>query len=354
VKRHLGWLLRLCFSGALIAYVLLHMKEPDKVLDHLSNARLSWLFWACLLVISLVAITSCRWKLLLGAQGIHLPLRTCMKWTFVGYFFNQFLPGINGGDVVKMYYVSEETPMKAAAATSVFVDRVVGMAALMLVCVTGIAVNLRSILGITQTGSTGNFLQNELVQAGILAFLFLSVVILFFALSFNSRLLRLGERIANRLSSWPMLSKVHRFFDVFKKVHRSVFSYRASPWTLIVAVAMSSMVHVMVVTVNVMVSRALGLPPLPWPVFFLIIPVINTGMAIPVNVGGCGSRETLYPYFFQSVGWTQDQAFSLAVLVYICQLLTSITGAVVWLSVRSKRQTRPPDAGGEDDRQGTS
>jgi len=353
MKGRLGWILRLLFSGGIVLWVLRKLPEPDRVWENLLGLSPLWFLLACAFVILLVSMTAFRWKLLLRAQGIDLSLMTCLKWTFVGYFFNQFLPGINGGDVVKMYYVSEETPMKAAAATSVFVDRVVGLAALMLVCVTGISLNIRFILGEAER-SDGPFMEHGLVKAGILAFLFLAVVVFFFALSFSKTLLRLGEDMANRCSKWTIFSKATGFFEIFKKVHRSIFEYRASPATLLAAVALSAMVHVIVVSVNMMVARALGFPDLSWSFFFLLIPVINTVMAVPINVGGCGSREALYYYFFSSAGWAMEQAFSLAVLVYICQLTTSTIGACVWLWARSKRTSKNGSTGGKDDGQGVT
>src|ERR1700683_2934928 len=74
-----------------------------------------------------------RWRIVLEAQGLHLPLGRVMRISFVAQFFNSFLLGSHGGDLIKAYYAARETHhKKTEAVTTVFVDRLVGLWAMLL------------------------------------------------------------------------------------------------------------------------------------------------------------------------------------------------------------------------------
>ena len=74
-----------------------------------------------------------RWRIVLEAQGLHLPLGRATSISFVAQFFNSFLLGSTGGDLIKAYYAARETHhKKTEAVTTVFVDRLVGLWAMLL------------------------------------------------------------------------------------------------------------------------------------------------------------------------------------------------------------------------------
>ena len=128
MRRYLGLLVRLAVSSSLIYWVISNT-EVGKILGVLRSVHWAWLLASAPLILVVVGITAFRWQLLLKAQGIELGFLAATKWTYVGAFFNSVFPGLTGGDFLKAYYVSKETTLRAAAATSVFVDRIVGLAA---------------------------------------------------------------------------------------------------------------------------------------------------------------------------------------------------------------------------------
>src|SRR5256885_7152376 len=61
----------------------------------------------------------------------HLSLPRLSGLFFIGMFYNQFLPGGTGGDIMKSYYLLKETPdKKAGALLAVVFDRFIGLVAL--------------------------------------------------------------------------------------------------------------------------------------------------------------------------------------------------------------------------------
>ena len=52
-----------------------------------------------------------RWQILLKVQEIHLsPFGASRVLFLIGMFYNQFLPGGTGGDIMKSYLLFKETP----------------------------------------------------------------------------------------------------------------------------------------------------------------------------------------------------------------------------------------------------
>ena len=85
------------------------------------------LLFACTLVI----IT--RWFILLNAAGCPTRWPKVFRVTYVGLFFNLILPGVNGGDLARAYWMVKGHPeQKASALMSVFMDRLLGLFAMAL------------------------------------------------------------------------------------------------------------------------------------------------------------------------------------------------------------------------------
>lgn len=69
-----------------------------------------------------------RWQLFLKMLHLQIPLAETTRLFFIGAFFNQFLPGTTGGDVVRVLYLMREHPEhRTAGFLSVAVDRLLAM-----------------------------------------------------------------------------------------------------------------------------------------------------------------------------------------------------------------------------------
>ena len=84
-------------------------------------------FVACSLA---VLATFVRWYLLVRAQDLPFTLRDAIRLGLVGYFFNTFLPGAVGGDLVKAAFLAREQSRRAVAIATLVLDRVIGLAGL--------------------------------------------------------------------------------------------------------------------------------------------------------------------------------------------------------------------------------
>jgi glycosyltransferase 2 family protein len=74
-----------------------------------------------------------RWRLFLRMLHIEVPLKEISKLFFIGAFFNQFLPGTTGGDVVRVIFLMRDHPEnKAEGFVSVAVDRLLAVLVLVI------------------------------------------------------------------------------------------------------------------------------------------------------------------------------------------------------------------------------
>ena len=82
-----------------------------------------WPWWLAGIILTFLGLLAgvFRWKEILAAQGLRLPLSRVFSIFFIGQFFNAFMLGACGGDVARAYYASRDTPgRRTEAASTVF------------------------------------------------------------------------------------------------------------------------------------------------------------------------------------------------------------------------------------------
>src|SRR5947209_2460421 len=84
---------------------------------------------AAVLVASL-ALTVLRWYLLVRAVGLPFRLTDAFRLGLIGFFFNTFLPGSIGGDLVKAAGLARSQSRRTVAVATVIMDRAIALWAL--------------------------------------------------------------------------------------------------------------------------------------------------------------------------------------------------------------------------------
>ncbi len=91
-----------------------------------------FLLLAAAVTIAGLMITFLRWHLLVRAVGLPFSRYNAIRLGLVGYYFNTFLPGSVGGDLLKAYFIARDQGRRTVAVATVIVDRVIGQWALIL------------------------------------------------------------------------------------------------------------------------------------------------------------------------------------------------------------------------------
>jgi uncharacterized protein (TIRG00374 family) len=309
MKKTLFWILKLCISIGILWYVFSRPDiSPHKIIEHIKSIELSRLLMAIGLYVAMVFITCLRWQKLLKGQGIHLPFFKTLELNFIGLFFNVFMPSMTGGDVVKAYYVSKHTDQRLEAATTVLIDRVVGLLALLAI---GAAASLYAI----------SDPQIRKSAIGIIAF-FLIITILGIAF-FNKRFMKkFSFNVKNERWQKVVIS--------LKRVYSAFYIYRSKKALLAKVFLMSIVVQFMFVLMNYQIALGIGLN-ISMKYFFLFIPIISVISMIPITFAGWGLGESMYKYFFGLITGACGLAVTMSIIVRLITLILNLFGGIFYI-----------------------
>jgi uncharacterized protein (TIRG00374 family) len=283
-----------------------------------------------LFVLAVIA-NAIKWYILLRAQGIPVPLAAVTNYTFVGFFFNNFLPANVGGDVMRGFGLARYTERSAEAAVSVIVDRIIGLLAFMFTAVVAalIAVNL-----VPRGQSTAHeVLTQNLTQVEIVAVIGMVVIIGSFAVMLSHRLRHLVGQIFKFKLLNPLAPIYQRISDAFGAYRNQ---YGALIWAFgvgVVTVLLTGLVDIAIVA---------GLHgEIPAVYIFLLNPIIAVALIAPISIGGLGTGSVLYVYFYGLVGVPETLAFALSLVKQAVVYIGSLPGGVLWL--RGREAGKGPD-----------
>jgi uncharacterized protein (TIRG00374 family) len=263
-----------------------------------------------------------RWRIVLEAQGLHLTLGRATRISLVAQFFNSFLLGSTGGDLIKAYYAARETHhKKTEAVTTVFVDRLVGLWAMLLFASLMMGPNIAMLRGSRDIGVPSLF---------ILAMLGGVTVVL--GVAFWGGVSKGFPRAREYLRRLPK-------GDLLERALESCRQFGKQKSFLLKTILISLLVNVIWVVQVIVLGRGLGLdiPPL---ALFVIVPVIFCISALPITPNGLGVRENLFVLMLFVVKVPKTAALSVSLIASAQGLFWSLVGGLIYMGVRDKEQLR--------------
>ena len=286
-------------SSRLISYGLISVWSRSNKLLLLAGI-------GCFLLVPLLQGVRLRW--LLACQRIYLGLWPSVKLSFAGNFLNFAAPlGSTAGDVFKAYYAAMHTSRKTEAATTVFIDRAIGLGTLLL------SVTVISLVA----ASTSRLAP---LRAYLLLLASVPIVGVLFYMSPMVRRARLVHAILARL---PKL-------DQWRRIDATAQTLMAHKGTLLLSVVATVALQVLAAATFVCIALALGMNV--WGASALdVYAYFSAGeivKAIPGPPQGLGTAELAYGYFFAGMG-SASQIVSAAIGVRLVMLLCALPGLAV-------------------------
>jgi hypothetical protein len=286
--------------------------EPGVLsLVYLADPTLLWL--AVLIFPGVFLLTAYRWHELLKALDIHMGQARVFVLNMVGCFYNSFMPGSTGGDVLKAYYASRQTAHKTHAVMSVVVDRAIGLLALVILGGTMAAWRVFSAESQSDPATVA-CRRVALGSAAIIAGVMFTLAVL----GRSELRKRLGLEWV--LSKLPMQKHVQHAVEVMR-------IYRSRPGLVLWALVVTFPVHITVVASAMLAGRAFNLP-IPMGYYFVAVPVIVLAGAIPISPQGAGVMEFFAIQLTRQYSVTVSQAFALTMSIRVVQLLWNLTGGI--------------------------
>lgn len=314
MKKHVANLIRWLVTIAIFYYLFKYKVDARQLWRTVSGAEWIWFVPAVALFGFTFFIGVLRWKLLLETQGIHPPLKRVAAIGFVGQFFNSFLLGATGGDVIKAYYASRQTRThKAEAVMSVFVDRIIGLIGLFAIAIVMMALNYH---WLTE--------HVNLRWPSLVVLAFIAAVCAIIPLTFWRGLPRRVPWLGKLKEKIPMREQITRALNSYQ-------SYSGHRRVLLQTFLLSVGVHVTIIIGIIFLGQGLHIFGVGAEKYFLIIPLINTIASIPITVSGFGVREGLYELMLGDLGVISEKAVAVGLLSYAVQFVWSLVGGLVYM-----------------------
>lgn len=281
-------------------------KDAGEIIGIIKTSRKELILLSILINMLLSAAVAYRLKLLMSGQKILLSIKDAVYLTFIGYFFNNFLPTAIGGDIAKAYYASKKTNNKAASYAAVLADRILGLISTLLIAFIGILL-------------VGKSMDNKFILWAVPFAFFLVIAITTVLLRKNN----MGE--AAILEKGGLFNKIK---GKLLKLYTAVNLYRNSPLLMVKGIALSLLLQAGAVSGIYLFILSIG-GNIPISTLFLIIPLIWAVSMLP-SLNGLGVREGAFVYFLKGYIGT-EKAFTISILWLGLIMFYSLIGGVLHL-----------------------
>lgn len=312
ITKKLLFLLKIIISISLLTYLLSKI-EWQKSLITIHNANFLWLAIAVTLSVLDNMLLTYKWNLLLKVRNKFISFWRLLAINMIGGFWGLFLPSSLSTDVIRGYYLVKTSSDKAISITSIFIDRLFALVALL------VFVSMASLFA-------GEILKNLYLGYYILGFFLILtlVLILFNTKEFSNLLLTFSNRYAN-----------NNIIKNIIKLRTALIEYNKYPITLSLSFLLSLVVQLFRVCWYITIAWSFGVY-IPVVYYFIFCPLIVVILMIPVSIGGLGVREGAFVALFTIAGMSLDQAVIISFTSSLITNLVTISGGMVYLFYRSE------------------
>ena len=320
MKKILVAVLQIAVTVAVLFWVFHDPQKRAQMAVALRMADYRWIIAAliCYFLVELAA--GIRWWILLKVQQIHLSIARVAGLFLIGMFYNQFLPGGTGGDIMKSYLLLKETPGKATGALlAVVFDRMVGLVAL--ISITGVLIALRYDW-LTQLQETKHLVW--------LLVAILSGAVLMLVTSFVVSGFHLAHKLPERFPGREKLIELSAAYHLYARHWRATLA----------ALGASIVAHLATFGTFLCVAYAFRAPVAALD-FFAIMPIERTISSLPISFAGVGLREKIFQIMLHGLcGVPEAVAVLIGSMSFLVMLVSSAPGGIVYFLYKPSGQAR--------------
>jgi uncharacterized protein (TIRG00374 family) len=301
-------------SLGLIAFLVFRI-EWSGVATNLEKISTGVIAAAIGLQVTAYVIGTWRWSVLLALHQLGHRVKSLIPIFFIGALFNNLLPSVTGGDLLRAYYIYRQKHGVAVAVSPIITERVIGLVTL---------------IGLATLAIRYVDIDNPITVTlrALLPLLLLGFVI---ALAL----------IGYRKVYWP----VHRFFERWQhikvveallRIAEASHRYINRPKVMMQLVALSALGQVVEISLFWLLGFGVGADLDYWN-YVVIVPLIFVVASLPITIGGHGVRETAAIAFFGLYGMAEDQAATIMVIFLAVLLITSLPGLYFFVTMKGHR-----------------
>lgn len=300
----------------ILIYILLQI-DLSRVLTILKTVDLFFLIIAVLVNPVVIVLMTLRWKYIVHTMGTDEKFKLFLIWILKGTFLGAITPG-KIGDFYRAKYISKRTNLEVAKSlSSVIIDRILDISGLIFLNIIGIFV----ILYIFD------------VNISWVVPIFISFVILFGMLiilkkNLMKRLLKPAYKVFVPKDTKQKI--VMHFNDFYAGISKMKFNNYLVGFMLTLAAWFATLLGIYFLARSLYISVSL---------LFIIsmAPIALFLSALPISIGGLGTREAVYVFFLSSLSIESEYAVALSLMVFIFLYLVYVPiGIVTYLLFNDK------------------
>jgi hypothetical protein len=260
-----------------------------------------------------------RWQLFLRMLHIEVKLSEITRLFFIGAFFNQFLPGTTGGDVVRVIYLMRDHPeQKAEGFLSVAIDRLL---AVLVLVIMGLAFAWGRHDWFAQSFAVGNLMK----WFAIILFVMLAGLVASFVVTSRHLVARLPRKFPFR----KQVIKLSKLWQLC--IENRTEALLGAIYTVPMLVAYFA--------AFCFAAKAFS-PKISFWDMTSIMPLITAISSLPISLNGIGVREALFEELLAELcGVTRGTGLLISIAGMTVYLLWGLVGGYFYLE-RIKRRYR--------------
>jgi hypothetical protein len=276
------------------------------------------IFKVMVMIFAGYTLLTIRWYMLLTCQGVTASFSAVTRITCIGLFFNSFMLGSVGGDLIKAFYIAKENAgYRTRAIMSILIDRIIGLEALLILAFMTLLFNYKFII-------TNPPLRALLPAIGIC--IISSFVVA--AAVFSRRIKKLFIAIG--------LNTILAFLpkkDILINSYNALHSYSSKKKKLVQALLISFLTNIIMLYVFYIIGREIGETVIPFLGYCSIVPVGVITLSIPIAPAGIGIGQAAFYNLFKWYG-AHSGTFGAAIITayQLIQLMVNLSFVFVYLS----------------------
>jgi hypothetical protein len=319
VKQIISVLLKAGISAALLWY-LFRQVDKRSLFEIISHANKSVLFCAFCVFTLMYIFSLLRWKMLLDAVDIKLPLKRVAISFSGGVFFNLFLPSSIGGDFMRSVDLASHTKKARQVVATVFLDRLSGYVGLVLMVVFALTWGWKLV-------ADNSVLTSVISITGVL------IVIL---------LVLFNKFIYSKINNLLKSPNAGRARAAITNLHHELHLFRNKKKLMCENILFSILIQIIGPVSFYIIARAIGIK-VNFIYFLIFLPIIGAITMLPISIGGLGLRDASTIYLFAKAGVPKDLAFAMSLLNFSFILACGVIGGLIYVfTVHHRRLQRYP------------
>lgn len=313
----LGLVIKTLLAGVIL-FIVFSRLETKELLAQLAHCQGFYLALAFLAYGLTTVLSIARWHLLLRECATGIKIQRTAELTMIGLFGNAFMLGSMGGDVLKAFYATRESPQnKPAVVMSIVMERLLGFIGMFLLSTTLILTRYHLL--------TSDPATRVVVY---LYFGLMGIVLLLVAVGSM-------KQTADWAKNLPLTKKLG-WVELIRQADEAYRFFLGHKLCFFGGLALSLLAHISLMATFFMAGSAVGLEAGFWDLC-AVLPLVNLVTLLPITPSGIGVREYAFKHFLSILQVSQETSVALSLMGFLVILTWNLFGGVIYLAVAVRK-----------------